>query len=53
MFFYKKTAKNRAEKLWKDKAKKILKLTNSNLIEFIDIGGGYGIFAEVLEETIT
>ena len=48
--FYKKTAKNRAEKLWKDKAKKILKLTNSNLIEFIDIGGGYGIFAEVLRK---
>lgn len=46
--FYKKTAKNRKEKLWKNKAKKLLKLVNSKTTEIIDIGGGYGIFAEVI-----
>ena len=48
--FYKNN-KNKQKSYGKIK-QKILKLTNSNLIEFIDIGGGYGIFNS-FEETIT
>ena len=47
--FYKKTAKNRKEKLWRKKAEIILERLDSN-IELVDIGGGYGIFAEVVRE---
>lgn len=47
--FYKKTAKSRKEKLWKRKAEIILKKLDKN-IEIVDIGGGYGLFAEVVRE---
>lgn len=47
--FYKKTAKNRKEKLWKRKAEIILNKIDKD-IELVDIGGGYGIFAEVVKE---
>ena len=48
--FYKKTAKNRKEKLWKKKAELILQRLNEK-VELVDIGGGYGIFADVIRET--
>jgi hypothetical protein len=50
--FYKKTEQARREKLWKPKSKLVLDLINSevknsDVVEYvIDIGGGYGIFAE-------
>lgn len=47
--FYKKTAKARKEKLWKPKAKTILKILRQNRAvnhKIIDIGGGFGLFAE-------
>jgi Methyltransferase domain len=47
--FYRVTADARREKLWKPKAKMvwdILKDKNASHHQLIDIGGGYGIFAE-------
>jgi SAM-dependent methyltransferase len=51
--FYKKTAEARREKIWKPKAELIKNILQShqmfsNLL--IDIGGGYGVFAEVMRE---
>lgn len=51
--FYKETAKARREKLWKPKAKLILdtlgQLSAGNH-QLIDIGGGFGLFAEEVRE---
>lgn len=47
--FYKETAEARREKLWKPKARMVLKILCSLGAEnhrVFDIGGGYGIFAE-------
>jgi 2-polyprenyl-3-methyl-5-hydroxy-6-metoxy-1,4-benzoquinol methylase len=47
--FYKVTADERRERLWKPKVKliqKIIKCFGSGRENIIDIGGGYGIFAE-------
>ena len=51
--FYKQTAEARREKLWKPKAKMISAIMQRyNVTEhtIVDIGGGYGIFAEVMFE---
>ena len=51
--FYKVTAEARREKLWKPKAQMvwdILLANNALHHEIIDIGGGYGIFAEEYEK---
>ncbi|PCJ20674.1 MAG: hypothetical protein COB02_03875 [Candidatus Cloacimonadota bacterium] len=49
--FYKSTAEARKEKLWKPKAKMILSMLNQpKQISFVDIGGGYGVFAELMKE---
>ncbi len=47
--FYKETADARREKLWKPKAKLIHGISQrfgSERFDIVDIGGGYGIFAE-------
>ena len=47
--FYKETAEARREQLWKPKAKLIVDILNdhgNSNHSIIDIGGGYGIFAE-------
>lgn len=49
--FYRETAEARRERLWKPKARRILDAMQTHLTEpdqatVIDIGGGYGIFAE-------
>lgn len=49
--FYRETAEARREKLWKPKAQRILETMQAHLPDpdqatVIDIGGGYGIFAE-------
>ena len=47
--FYKETAAARSEKLWKPKAKMvqaILASNNASEYSIVDIGGGYGLFAE-------
>jgi len=47
--FYKDTAEARREKLWKPKAcliRDILQKYDASLFTLIDIGGGYGLFAE-------
>ena len=47
--FYKETAEARREKLWKPKARMIHEIVEKYDLEdaeIIDIGGGYGIFAE-------
>ena len=50
--FYKETAEARREKLWKPKAEKINHIIKSFSKDtesvVVDIGGGYGIFAEDL-----
>ncbi len=51
--FYKETATARREKLWKPKARMILDMLNrydANKFSLIDIGGGFGIFAEEMRE---
>lgn len=51
--FYKETAEARREKLWRPKAlllQKTLEKFGSGLHELVDIGGGYGIFAEEYEK---
>ncbi|MCO4781877.1 MAG: class I SAM-dependent methyltransferase [Candidatus Cloacimonetes bacterium] len=49
--FYKSTADARKEKLWKPKAAMILEMLNQpRQINFVDIGGGYGVFAELMRE---
>ena len=51
--FYKETEDIRREKIWKPKAKMILdKLKEQNILDcpIIDIGGGYGIFAEEMQK---
>ena len=51
--FYKKTEKARREKIWKPKAKliyKLLKSLNAGDYDIIDVGGGYGIFAEEMKK---
>ena len=51
--FYKKTADARREKLWKPKAKMVhstLDKFNALSASVVDIGGGYGIFAEEYEK---
>ena len=53
--FYKKTEKQRREKIWKPKAqliKNILKKLKSETFDIIDIGGGYGTFAEELRKIL-
>ena len=50
--FYNATAKARREKIWKPKAKMVyhvLKQYDALNHQVIDIGGGYGIFAEEME----
>ena len=49
--FYKATSKVRRDKIWKTKAKSIhqtVKRFGNENYEVVDIGGGYGIFAEVM-----
>lgn len=51
--FYKETAEARREKLWQPKAQMICDIANqyaSDLHDVVDIGGGYGIFAEEYEK---
>lgn len=51
--FYKETAEARREKLWKPKAnliKEIVKQYATDNYRVIDIGGGFGIFAEEYEK---
>lgn len=51
--FYKKTEEARREKIWKPKAEQIKVLINRYKMadaSLIDIGGGYGVFAEVLKQ---
>ena len=51
--FYKQTAEARREKLWRPKAMMIQQLLEQfgvNQHDLIDIGGGYGIFAEEYEK---
>ena len=51
--FYKETAEARREKMWKPKAKKfleILTINDATKHTVIDVGGGYGIFAEELRK---
>ncbi len=51
--FYKETADTRREKIWKHKAKLIvdeLEKQNMKDCQIIDIGGGYGIFAEEIKK---
>ncbi len=52
--FYKKTEKSRKEKLWEPK---VNQLVNSDILDFpisdysvIDVGGGYGVFAELISK---
>ena len=51
--FYKETAEARREQLWQPKAIMIRDIANqyaSDLHDVVDIGGGYGIFAEEYEK---
>lgn len=51
--FYKETAKSRREKVWRPKAKSIIQIINSYELSnysLIDIGAGYGIFCEELQQ---
>lgn len=52
--FYKDTAEARREKLWKPKARAIAKIlerfAGSPRVPLVDIGGGYGLFAEEMEK---
>ena len=51
--FYKETADARREKIWKPKAKMIAdELKKQKIVDsqIIDIGGGYGIFAEEMQK---
>jgi len=51
--FYKKTESARREKIWKPKAKLInqkLKQFSSHSFQIVDVGGGYGIFAEEMQQ---
>jgi len=51
--FYKETEDARREKIWKPKAKIILDTLKKQKVEncqLVDIGGGYGIFAEEIEK---
>jgi hypothetical protein len=54
--FYKETAEARREKLWKPKAEKIKNIINSfcETVDpvVVDIGGGYGIFAEEISSIL-
>lgn len=51
--FYKETAEARREKIWKPKAKLIYETLahyGANQYTLIDIGGGFGLFAEVMRD---
>jgi len=51
--FYKATSEARRKKIWKPKAKmisEVIEKININNIQLIDIGGGYGIFAEEIKK---
>ena len=52
--FYKITAKARIKKIWRPKAKLINKIINKNKFnrdtQIIDIGGGYGLFADEIKK---
>ena len=51
--FYKETAQARKEKLWKPKAKLVLEILGryeATGHSLIDIGGGYGLFAEEMRD---
>ncbi len=53
--YYKKTKKNRTNKIWKPKAKMIYEIIKKYKIKntnFIDIGGGYGIFAKEISKLV-
>lgn len=53
--FYKNTADARREKLWKPKAKAVLSIFKTyNCAEhaIIDVGGGYGLFAEEIRKIV-
>jgi len=54
--FYKETAEARREKLWKPKARLICEILiryNANQYSLIDIGGGFGLFAEEIRDLTT
>ena len=54
--FYKETAEARREKIWKPKAELLyekMKANNAMDHHVVDIGGGYGIFAEEMEKIST
>ena len=54
--FYKETAEARREKLWKPKARLICEILNRydvNHYTLVDIGGGFGLFAEVMRDLTT
>lgn len=44
--FYRETAEARREKLWKPKSRMVYELLGGGDYALLDIGGGYGIFAE-------
>jgi len=51
--FYKETEEARREKMWKPKARMIANMLQQNhaqILQLIDIGGGYGIFAEEMQK---
>ena len=51
--FYKETAEIRRDKIWKPKAQllsKVLSNLNAEKYQIVEIGGGYGIFAEEIQE---
>ena len=51
--FYKNTEKVRRNKMWKPKAKMIFEVIKKNKVKnftCVDIGGGYGIFAEEIQK---
>jgi hypothetical protein len=53
--FYKETAENRRKKIWQPKSKNIKDILESEHAldyQIIDIGGGYGIFAEEMQKMI-
>jgi uncharacterized Zn finger protein (UPF0148 family) len=52
--FYKETAEARREKLWKPKVRAIFEIlsrfSRPKEVSLVDIGGGYGLFAEEMEK---
>lgn len=51
--FYQATAEARREKIWKNKARQVHEMVNQlcgGTAKVVDIGGGYGVFAEEMEK---